>query len=367
MKGEGGCAFPITAMADLAPLLVQYGYLLLIAFVLFEQLGLPLPAAPMMLVSGAMAGTGALSLPLLFVCAVLACITADTVWYCLGYRHGNRVVRFLCRLTLEPDDCTRRTGDLYHRYGVYALVVAKFVPGLNTLAAPLAGLLRLRFYRFLFWDALGASLWISTMLGLGYLFADQIESVITWLSHFGAGMLLLIILFVVAYLALKLWIRRRFVAKLRTARIEPEVLWGLIRAGEAVTIVDLRLGKDVEFSRAKLPGALQIEPSELSERFSEIPAENDVVLYCSCPNEATSARTALRLQSRGIRRIRPLLGGFDAWVSLGLPVESLHAARLGKSGERLYSNGPIPSTCARRAASGTDSGPMVSGPALPKA
>lgn len=329
-------------MADLGPLLVQYGYLLLAAFVLFEQLGLPLPAMAMMLVAGAMSGKGLLSFPFLFFLAVVACVSADTLWYRLGWRHGNRVVRFLCRLSLEPDDCARRTGDLYHRYGVYALVVAKFVPGLNTIAAPLAGLLRLPVHRFLFWDTVGASVWIGTMLGLGYIFAGQLEEVFHWLTRFGTGIFLILLLLVAAYLALKVWVRRRFVAKLRTARIEPKDVWQRLRAGEPITVVDLRLGKDVEFSRAKLPGALRIQPDDLSERVQEIPANHEVILYCSCPNEATSARTAMRLQAKGVRQIRPLLGGFEGWVKSRLPVESLHAVRLGQPGDLLYSNQVAP-------------------------
>jgi membrane protein DedA with SNARE-associated domain/rhodanese-related sulfurtransferase len=325
-------------MADLGPLLVQYGYVLLVAFVLFEQLGLPLPAAAMMLVAGAMAGNGLLSFPFLFALALVACVVADTVWYRLGWRHGNRVIHLLCKLSLEPDDCARRTGDLYHRYGVYALVVAKFVPGLNTIAAPLAGLLRLRPHRFLFWDTVGASVWIGSMLGLGYIFADQLESAFGWVTRFGAGIFLVLLLLIAGYLALKIWIRRRFIAKLRTARISPEEVWERVRAGDRITVVDLRMGKDVEFSGSKLPGALQIQPEELAGRVPEIPKDHEVVLYCSCPNEATSARTAMRLQSKGVQRIRPLLGGFDGWVAAGLPVESLRAVRLGQPGPVLYSN-----------------------------
>lgn len=325
-------------MADLGPFLVQYGYVLLVAFVLFEQLGLPLPAAAMMLAAGAMAGSGSLSFPILFALGLIACVSADTVWYRMGWRYGNRVIHLLCKLSLEPDDCARRTGDLYHRYGVYALVVAKFVPGLNTIAAPLAGLLRLRLHRFLFWDTVGASIWIGSMLGLGFIFAGELETAFAWVTRFGAGIFLVLILLVAGYLALKIWIRRRFVAKLRTARIDPVDVWKRLRAGERITVVDLRMGKDVEFSGAKLPGALRIQPDELNRRVAEIPRDHEVVLYCSCPNEATSARTAMRLQSKGIRQIRPLLGGFDGWIESGLPVESLNAVRLGKPGEILYSN-----------------------------
>ncbi|MCW5964908.1 MAG: VTT domain-containing protein [Bryobacterales bacterium] len=332
---------PLTFMADIGALLTEYGYLLVVSFILFEQLGLPLPATPVMLAVGAYARTSDLSLPLLIGSGVAACVSADFVWYTLGRKYGNRLVRFLCRLTLEPDDCSRRSGDLYHRYGVLALVTAKFVPGLNTVAAPLAGVLRMKRSQFLVWDVTGAILWISTMLGTGFLFSSQVEAIGGWLSRLGAGAVVVLLLFLVAYLGLKLWVRQRFVTKLRTARISPEEVWARMRAGEAITVVDLRHGREVEVVGAKVPGALQILPGDLNEEAGKIPAGGEVILYCSCPNEATSARTAMRLQSRGIAHIRPLLGGFEGWVHAGLPVSSVRAVRMGEPGPLRYSNGEL--------------------------
>lgn len=331
-----------TCMADIGTLLTEYGYLLVVSFILFEQLGLPLPATPVMLAVGAYARTSDLSLPLLIGSGVVACVSADWVWYTLGRKYGNRLVRFLCRLTLEPDDCSRRSGDLYHRYGVLALVTAKFVPGLNTVAAPLAGVLRLKRHRFLLWDTAGATLWITTMLSTGYLFSNQVEAIGGWLSRMGAGAVAVLLLFLAAYLGLKLWVRRRFVMKLRTARISPQEVWKRMRAGEAITVVDLRHGREVEVVGAKVPGALQILPADLSAEAGKIPADSEVILYCSCPNEATSARTAMRLQNRGISHIRPLLGGYDGWVHAGLPVSSVRAVRMGEPGPVRYSNGEFP-------------------------
>ena len=330
-------------MTDLAAFLVQHGYLLLVAFVLFEQLGLPLPAAPMMLAAGALAATGHLDFGYAFLCGLAACIGADTLWYLLGRRYGNHVVRALCRFSLEPDDCSRRTGDLYHRHGPLALVFAKYVPGLNSIASPLAGLLRVKFHRFLFFDAIGASLWVGGVMGLGYLFNGEVERIGLWLASFGSGFIVLVIAVFIAYLALKIWIRRRFVARLRTARISPEAVWKLLRSGNTLAVVDLRHREEIDLVGAKVPGAIQILPEELRHRAAEIPRDRDIVLYCSCPNEVTSARTALRLHARGIKRIRPLLGGFDGWVSAGLPVESVHSVKFGKSEPDLFHLASAPS------------------------
>ncbi|MCU0229697.1 MAG: VTT domain-containing protein [Bryobacterales bacterium] len=318
-------------MPDLGPLVGEYGYLLIAAFILLEQLGLPLPATPAMLAIGAYARGQGLSAPLLVLCGVVACVSADSLWYWLGRKHGNRLVRFLCRLTLEPDDCSRRSGDLYHRYGVLALVTAKFVPGLNTVAAPLAGVLRLKPRRFLLWDTAGATLWISVMVGLGYAFSHQVDAVARWLSHLGMGAAVVLFSFLIAYLGVKYWVRV-------SQKTEPEELWARIRQGETVAIVDLRHAAEVAVSGAVVPGAIQVLPQALSVEGDRIPAGVEVVLYCSCPNEATSARTAMRLQRRGVQHIRPLLGGFEGWVHAGLPVSSVRAVRLGAPGEVLYSN-----------------------------
>jgi membrane protein DedA with SNARE-associated domain/rhodanese-related sulfurtransferase len=333
-------------MADLAAFLIEHGYALLVAFVLLEQLGLPLPATPMLLAAGALAGSGHLDLLHAYLLGMAACVGADTLWYVLGRKYGNHVVRVLCRFVLEPDDCSRRTGDLYHRYGVFALVIAKYVPGLNTIAPPLAGLLRLKPHRFLFYDSLGATLWVGGILLVGYLFDDQVEAIGTWLAHFGSSFTLVLVVLFAAYIGLKLWIRRRFVAKLRTARIGPDEVWRKLRTGAPLAVVDLRHQKEIDFVGAKVPGAIHILPNDLGQRVKEIPTDRDIVLYCSCPNEATSARTAMRLQSRGVHRIRPLLGGFDGWVEAGLPIESVRSVKLGHAGDVLFVSGRTASSAS---------------------
>ena len=146
------------------------------------------------------------------------------------------------------------------------------------------------------------------------------------------------------YLALKLRIRRRFIARLRTARIAPQEVWKHLKSGESLAVVDLRHRDEIDLVGAKVPGAIQILPEELQQRAAEIPRDRDIVLYCSCPNEVTSARTAMRLQSRGINRIRPLLGGFDGWVEAGLPVESVHSVKFGGPHSELFQSKPLPAS-----------------------
>ncbi|MCL4782891.1 MAG: VTT domain-containing protein [Bryobacterales bacterium] len=331
-------------MPDLAAFLIQHGYLLLVAFVLLEQLGFPLPAAPMLLAAGALAASGNLDFGFAYLFGMAACVGADTVWYLLGRQYGSHLVRVLCRYSLEPDDCSRRTGDLYHRHGPLTLVFAKYVPGLNAVAAPLAGLLRLKFLRFLFFDVIGATLWVGGMLSLGYLFDSEVERIGVWLAGLGSSLVIVVVAVFAGYLALKLRIRRRFIARLRTARIAPQEVWKHLKSGDSLAVVDLRHREEIDLVGAKVPGAIQILPEELQQRAAEIPRDRDIVLYCSCPNEVTSARTAMRLQSRGINRIRPLLGGFDGWVEAGLPVESVHSVKFGGPHSELFQSKPLPAS-----------------------
>ena len=154
-------------MNDLLPLIVQYGYVILFAFVSAEQVGLPIPAVPVLLGVGALAGTGQMSVALALGVALVASLPADVVWYELGRRRGGRVLGWLCRISLEPDSCVRRTETVFARRGAGALLIAKFFPGLSTLALPLGGIVGIARHRFLVLDAAGALVWAGAWLALG--------------------------------------------------------------------------------------------------------------------------------------------------------------------------------------------------------
>jgi membrane protein DedA with SNARE-associated domain len=191
-------------MAETIQFLVQHGYILLFVWTLAEQIGLPLPAAePLLIAAGALARAGRLSFGLALGLAIVACLISDTIWYEIGRRQGKKVLRFLCRISLEPDSCVRRTENVLTRHGARSLVIAKFVPGLSTAAPPIAGVLAMSPARFLLFDGLGSLLWAGVFAGLGYLFSNQLESVGRvalsmgwWLGVFLAGGL-------VAYLVFK--------------------------------------------------------------------------------------------------------------------------------------------------------------------
>ena len=285
-------------------------------------LGLPVPSAPVLLGAGVLAGSGRFSIAGVIGGAFVAHLATDFAWYVLGRWRGQRILSLLCRISLEPDTCVQRTGDLFARRQSTALVISKFVPGLRIVAAPLAGMLRMPVAGFATWDGLGTLLWVGTLAAIGYLFSEPVARAAAPAARLGSWLVLAVLLAFAGWLGWKSLRRRQFVRDLRVARITPEELHSQLEAGERVTVIDLRS----PLADTKVRGALQMAPDELERRHGEIPRDRDVVLYCNCPNEATAASLALRLRQRGIIRVRPLLGGLEAWQERGYPVESVQAS-----------------------------------------
>ncbi|HEU5323892.1 MAG TPA: VTT domain-containing protein, partial [Methylomirabilota bacterium] len=234
-----------------------------------------------LLAAGALAGAGRLSLTLVLLVSLVASLLADTLWYEIGRRRGVRVLQFLCRVSLEPDSCVRRTETIFGRYGVRSLLVAKFVPGLNTAAPPLAGVFGMRLPRFLAFAGLGALIYAGTFAGLGYLFSAKLERLAAGAVRLGEWLMLLVGGGLAAYVLAKFWQRRRFLHDLRVSRITPEELKERLDRGEEIVIVDLRHALDVEAEPHHLPGALHLSPDDLEARHAEIPRGRDIVLYCT--------------------------------------------------------------------------------------
>ena len=295
------------------PFLLNYGGPILFAAVLAQQLGLPLPAPLLLLAAGALAASGDLSLPVAVGVTVLACLLGDLFWFYLGRRGGNRVLRFLCRISLEPDTCVRRSEDAFGRYGMEGVVISKFVPGLNTMMPPLAGVCGTPTGRFLLFDTLGSSLFCGFYILMGLLFHDQLEPIGAALARGGRSTLMVLAGAIAAYVGFKCLQRQRLLRRLRTARITADELRRKQEAGEDLFILDLRSSRELGQDPAVILGASHLPPEEVEHRHHEIPRDRDVIVYCSCPNEITSARVAMLLQRKGITRVRPLLGGIDTW------------------------------------------------------
>jgi membrane protein DedA with SNARE-associated domain/rhodanese-related sulfurtransferase len=313
-------------MSEALAYLLEHGEAVLFWVVLVEQSGLPIPAMPVLIAAGALVGTGkmgplaALGLPL------VASLGPDLAWYGLGRRYGGRVLGLLCRISLEPDSCVRKTESMFMRHGARSLLIAKFVPGLSTVTPPLAGIVGMRLWRFVFYDALGTLLWAGACVGVGWVFSDQLERMAAVLSDTGSLVGALLVGGLAAFIAFKFYHRHKFLRDLRMARISVDELKQKLDAGEPVVIVDVRHPLDVETNPHRLPGALHMPFEEIDLRHHEIPRDRDIVLYCACPNEVSSARTALRLKRNGVSRVRPLTGGLDAWREREFPLEA-HPAR----------------------------------------
>jgi membrane protein DedA with SNARE-associated domain/rhodanese-related sulfurtransferase len=302
-------------------LIIEYGLALVFVNVLLERVGLPLPATPTLVISGAFAATGKLSASAILALALLGCVIGDSLWYLAGRYYGRRVMKFLCRVSLSPDTCVRATENRFERWGRLTLILAKFIPGLSTVVRPLAGAMRLPLGSFELLNGVGSLLWAGAALGTGMLFQTQIGALLLRLRDLGtiAGELTLVI--VLLYVAYKWWERRRYNAALRLPRITVEELRELITDNNAPLIVDVRSALGRENDRRCIPGALEVSLDEISVRLAEFPEDREIVFYCACPNEASAALAARKLMDRGYSRVRPLRGGLDAWAAAGYDVE----------------------------------------------
>ena len=165
--------------------LVEHGYAVVFAWVALDQAGLPLPAVPILLGAGALASAGTLSLPVVVALAALASVPIDWIWFELGRRRGGRVLNLLCAISLEPDYCVRNTEAMFSRLGVASLLIAKFVPGLQTIAPPMAGMTGMSLGFFLLLDTAGALIWAGLIAGIGFVFGDQLTSMAEQFAELG--------------------------------------------------------------------------------------------------------------------------------------------------------------------------------------
>jgi membrane protein DedA with SNARE-associated domain len=266
-------------MSETLHFVVQHGYALLFLWLAAEQAALPVPSIPLLLACGALMRDGRMHPALVLAYGLAACLLADSVWFHVGKRGGGKVLRLLCRIALEPDSCVRRTENALIRYGPRSLLVAKFVPGLNAVAAPMAGSSGVGFLQFLLFDSLGVLIWITAYAGAGYLFAGQLEIIVGYALRTGSGLLLMVVGVVGASIGWKFLQRQRFLRKFAVARISADELLGQVRGGAEVLLVDLRNRHAAE--RDTVPGALRIPAEELEARHSEIPRDREIVLFCS--------------------------------------------------------------------------------------
>ncbi|HEY5801416.1 MAG TPA: DedA family protein/thiosulfate sulfurtransferase GlpE [Burkholderiaceae bacterium] len=299
-------------MPPLIELLAEYGLFLVFANVLLEQMGLPIPAYPTMLIAGALAATGALALPAVLFIAVLACLIADLGWYGAGLRHGKRILGFLCKVSLSPDTCVNQTEERFRRWGPKSLLVSKFVPGFNTIASPLAGALATPRRQFLTYSIMGSMLWSGSAVLLGVVFHRSLDTALEVLSDMGGAALLVLGGLLALFIVYKYAERQRLYRSLRMARITVPELRALMDRGMDPVVIDARSATAQQLQQP-IPGALLFRDPLHAARLAEVPRDREIVVYCNCPNEASAAVIARQLRAQGFRQVRPLVGGLDSW------------------------------------------------------
>jgi membrane protein DedA with SNARE-associated domain/rhodanese-related sulfurtransferase len=311
-------------MQLLLKLIEQYGLWLVFVNVLALQLGLPVPAYPTLIAVGAVSARDDVSLLYVIAVAVVASLLADLAWFFAGLRHGRRVLGVMCRLSLSPDSCVRRTENIYERWGAPSLMFAKFVPGFAAVATGMAGAMRTPLARFVFFDAIGAFLWSGLAAALGWVFRTEINDVIAVLAQAGRWGIVVLLLILVFYLATKALQRHQLIRTLRMARVHVDELARMLERGERPLIVDVRSA--ASRSEGRIPGAIWLDAGAFEESLRASGVQDrvadEVIVYCACPNEASAAVVAKQLMRAGFKRVRPLGGGIEAWLERGYSVES---------------------------------------------
>lgn len=298
-------------MANLIYLLQEYGVLIVFVVVLVEQMGAPIPAYPILIISGALAMHGGTPLAGVLAVALCGCVMADLFWFGAGRRYGRRILKVLCRISLSPDYCVTQTEDNFRKWGVKSMIVAKFIPGFNTIAPPMAGALGTPLPLFLSFSLLGGLLWSLTGILIGVYFNENIDEVLEVLSTMGGTALAVLGTLLALFVLFKYIERRRFQRAMQTERIDVDQLRGLLDAGQQPVMVDARSATARQLD-PPVPGALPVD-GNLASLLAALPRDRHIVVYCSCPNDVTAASVAKQLHGHGYTLARPLHGGLEAY------------------------------------------------------
>ncbi|KQQ47105.1 sulfurtransferase [Duganella sp. Leaf126] len=299
-------------MPNFVHLLQEYGVLIVFAIVLVEQIGLPIPAYPILIVAGALSVDGDFSWPAVLAVAVCACMLSDGFWFRMGRLYGKRILKLLCRISLSPDYCVSQTEDSFTRWGPRMLIVSKFIPGFNTIAAPLSGAMGVHARVFACYSVLGATLWAGTGIAIGAFFHASIDSVLTALSTMGSTALMVLLILLALFIGYKYLERKRFRQSVQIDRVTIDELKQLLEQGAAPVLVDAR-SATAQLLEPAVPGALLFNGGQPAPELIAVDRNRHVIVYCSCPNDVTAAQVARELKQHGFTMARPLHGGLDAW------------------------------------------------------
>jgi membrane protein DedA with SNARE-associated domain/rhodanese-related sulfurtransferase len=309
-------------MTEVATLL-QHPALWLVALnTLLHEVGVPIPLTPTVLLAGAASAAGGDPPVLLIAVVAAAMVAGNAVWFAAGRRYGSSVLKFLCRISLSPDSCVRRTEDSFTRWGGLSLVIGRFIPGVSLVAPPVAGALGMSWLRFVGFSTASALLWALAVVGAGMLLRPQLDPLTRALPAYSSEAVATLVAVLVAYVAWRWTQRRRAARRLGVPRISVAELKTLLDSGARPVVLDVRNASMRQVDPRHIPTAIAMDAKSIEEGRVKFSRDSEIVLYCSCPREASAAHLAGVLISRGYRRARPLLGGLDAWIVSGHGVEN---------------------------------------------
>jgi membrane protein DedA with SNARE-associated domain/rhodanese-related sulfurtransferase len=300
---------------NLVDVFTRHGLLALFVGVFIEQIGVPTPALPFFVLAGARAaGDASFAMKALAV-GTMAAMIADACWYFAGRYFGRAVLSLLCRVSLSPDTCVRKSEVSFARRGATTVLLAKFLPGISLLAPPLAGALGMRLSLFLVLELAGSLLWGGSGIALGLVFHRQVQGVLTRLSDLGGQAAAVLAGAVALYVIFRLWHRLSVAGQLKAApRIEVRELAERLETGEPLVILDVRQSAAQLHAAGSIPGALPVTFEQLASiTFPDLGVEHPIVTFCDCPNDASAARAAMLLRKRGWQA-RVLRGGYEGWA-----------------------------------------------------
>jgi membrane protein DedA with SNARE-associated domain/rhodanese-related sulfurtransferase len=307
-------------MQQVASDIEQYGLLVVFLNVLLAEGGVPLPAFPILMTAAALVAQSRHQVPQIILAGVSGALIADLAWYWSGKRYGRRVLGLLCKMSLSPDFCVRQTETVFLKVGPWSLLFAKFFPGLSTVSVVMAGVTGMSLRTFVLLNAIGALLFVGVAVAMGVIFQDAITDILLRLAEIGKYGGLSVLAVLGLYLLARWWRRQAFIRQLRVDRITVDELRGLISKGREPLILDAR-PKEIRERDGIIPGALSANPKDIDPLVTTLSHDREIVVYCACPNEVSAAIAAKHLKQAGFKNIHPLLGGIDAWVSAGQPLE----------------------------------------------
>ena len=284
--------------------------------VMLNQGGLPLPALPTVLTAAALSAQHPNQLATVVMAGVGGALLGDLAQYWCGRRFGRRILSMICKVSFSPDFCVSQTEAMLSKIGPLSLIFAKFFPGVSLLSVAMAGITQMRLPLFLFLDAIGALLFIGSIAAFGWMFQDEIISAVDKLATFGLWGAIAALAMLALYMAAR-WVQRQlFIRSLRMSRITVAELRRLMAEGKRILILDVR-PLDARAAGGIIPGAVAAHATEIKAVLEGYTHEHETIVYCACPNEASAATAAKHLRRAGFKRIRPLLGGIDAWIQAG--------------------------------------------------